>query len=44
MLYALMKKRNSFVMNNKKIKYLIDGYETIRAIIKKRERCIEYIV
>ena len=29
------KKRNSFVMNNKKIKYLIDGYETIRTISKK---------
>ena len=31
------KKRNSFVMNNKKIKYLIDGYETIRTISKKEK-------
>ena len=29
------KKRDSFVMNNKKIKHLIDGYETIRTISKK---------
>ena len=38
------KKKNSFVMNNKKIKYLIDGYETIRTISKKRERFIKYIM
>ncbi|WP_415313132.1 homoserine kinase [Candidatus Pelagibacter sp. Uisw_106] len=31
------KKRNYFVMNNKKIKYLIDGYETIRTISKKEK-------
>ena len=31
------KKKNSFIMNNKKIKYLIDGYETIRAISKKEK-------
>ncbi|MDC1159920.1 phosphotransferase, partial [Candidatus Pelagibacter sp.] len=31
------KKKNSFVMNNKKIKYLIDGYETIRTISKKEK-------
>ncbi len=29
------KKSDSFVMNNKKIKHLIDGYETIRTISKK---------
>ena len=29
------KKRNLFVMNNKKIKHLIDGYGTIRTISKK---------
>ena len=31
------KKKNSFVMNNKKIKYLIDGYETVRTISKKEK-------
>ncbi|MDA9167239.1 homoserine kinase [Candidatus Pelagibacter sp.] len=31
------KKKNYFVMNNKKIKYLIDGYETIRTISKKEK-------
>ena len=31
------KKKDSFVMNNKKIKHLIDGYETIRAISKKEK-------
>jgi len=31
------KKRSSFIMNIKKIKYLIDGYETIRAISKKEK-------
>ncbi|MDA7732881.1 homoserine kinase [Candidatus Pelagibacter sp.] len=30
-------KKDSFVMNNKKIKYLIDGYETIRTISKKEK-------
>jgi len=31
------KKRDTFLMNNKKIKYLIDGYETIRIISKKEK-------
>ena len=31
------KKRNSFVMNNKKIRYLIDGYEIIRTISKREK-------
>ena len=31
------KKRGSFVMNHKKIKHLIDGYETIRTISKKEK-------
>ena len=31
------KKKNYFVMNNKKIKYLVDGYETIRTISKKEK-------
>ena len=37
MLYVLIKKEDSFVMNNKKIKHLIDGYETIRTISKKEK-------
>ena len=31
------KKRDSFVINNKKIKHLINGYETIRIISKKEK-------
>ena len=31
------KKRDTFLMNNKKIKHLIDGYETIRIISKKEK-------
>ena len=31
------KKRDSFVINNKKIKHLIDGYETIRTITIKEK-------
>ena len=31
------KKINSFVMNNKKVKNLIDGYETIRTFQKKKK-------
>ena len=31
------KRKDNFIMNNKKIKYLIDGYETIRAISKKEK-------
>jgi len=37
------KKRNSFVMNNKKIKYLIDGYETIRTISKKEKDALNIL-
>ncbi len=37
------KKRNFFVMNNKKIKYLIDGYETIRAISKKEKDALNIL-
>ena len=31
------RKKDSFLMNNKKIKYLIDGYETIRTISKNEK-------
>ena len=37
------KKKNSFVMNNKKIKYLIDGYETIRTISKKERSSLNIL-
>ena len=37
------KKKNSFVMNNKKIKYLIDGYETIRTISKKEKSSLNIL-
>ena len=37
------KKINSFVINNKKIKNLIDGYETIRPFTK-REELIKHIM
>jgi len=37
------KKRNSFVINNKKIKYLIDGYETIRTISKKEKDALNIL-
>ena len=37
------KKKNSFVMNNKKIKYLIDGYETIRTISKKEKDALNIL-
>ena len=37
------KKRNSFVMNNKKIKNLIDGYESIRPFSKKEKDALNIL-
>jgi len=37
------KKRNSFVMNNKKIKNLIDGYESIRPFSKKEKNALNIL-
>jgi homoserine kinase type II len=37
------KKRNSFVMNNKKIKNLIDGYESIRLFSKKEKNALNVL-
>ena len=37
------KKRDSFVMNNEKIKHLIDGYETIRSISKKEKSSLNIL-
>jgi homoserine kinase type II len=37
------KKRNSFVMNNKKIKNLIDGYESIRLFSKKEKDALNVL-
>ncbi|MDB3885934.1 homoserine kinase [Candidatus Pelagibacter sp.] len=37
------KKKNSFVLNNKKIKYLIDGYQTIRTISKKEKDALNVL-
>ena len=37
------KKRNSFVMNNKKIKNLIDGYENIRLFSKKEKNALNVL-
>ena len=37
------KKRDSFVMNNKKIKHLIDGYESIRTISKKEKNSLNIL-
>ena len=37
------KKRNSFIMNNKKIKKLIDGYETIRSLSKKEKNSLNIL-
>ena len=36
-------KKNSFVLNNKKIKYLIDGYQTIRTISKKEKDALNIL-
>ena len=37
------KKRDSFVMNSKKIKHLIDGYESIRTILKKEKNSLNIL-
>ena len=37
------KKRNSFVMNNKKIKNLIDGYESIRSFSTKEKNALNVL-
>jgi homoserine kinase type II len=37
------KRRNSFVMNNKKIKNLIDGYESIRLFSKKEKNALNVL-
>ena len=37
------KKRNSFAMNNKKIKNLIDGYESIRPFSKKEKDALNIL-
>jgi len=37
------KKRNSFKMNHKKVKNLIDGYETIRSFTKNEKRALNIL-
>ena len=43
MLYVLTKKKIKFILNNKKVKSLIKGYESIRKISIKEKKAINIL-
>ena len=41
--YALIKKKNKFILNNQKVKNLINGYQSIRMISQKEKNALNLL-